>query len=167
MFFCIQPTLNRLFNNFRKLYWYWISSSWNMKWCGQIDPPEKLPAKKANLIKVKISLSVISLWTSISLFESEVLLFFEFINIVLILYYICIEFILSLYILILLVISFDWHKEYIICLISLSKFSDILPAFTYARTTGNLWNICLGFSIWFLFLEANDILPPSPIRYNH
>ena len=53
-----------------------------MKWCGQIDPPEKLPAKKANLIKVKISLSVISLWTSISLFESEVLLFFEFINIV-------------------------------------------------------------------------------------
>ena len=125
----------------------------------------KTSCKKANVTKVKIILSVISLWTSISLFESEVLLFFEFINIVLIFYYVCIEFILSLYIL--LIIPFDWHKEYINCLISLSKFSDILPTFTYARTTGNLWNICLGFNIWFLFLEANDILPPSSIRYDH
>ena len=125
----------------------------------------KTACKKANVTKVKIILSVVSLWTSISLFESEVLLFFEFINLVLIFYYVCIEFILSLYIL--LIIPFDCHKEYINCLISLSKFSDILPAFTYARTTGNLWNICLGFNNWFLFLEANDILPPSSIRYDH
>ena len=126
---------------------------------------EKTTCKKSSLIKVKVILSAISLWTSISLFESEILLFFEFINVVLILYYICIEFILLLYIL--LVISFDWHKEYVICLISLSNFFDILPAFPYARTTGNLWNICLGFNIWFLFLEANDIFPPSSIRYDH
>ena len=29
--FYFQPTLNRLFNNCIKLYWYKISSSWNMK----------------------------------------------------------------------------------------------------------------------------------------
>ena len=133
-----------------------------MKWWGRIDPPKKLPAKRLTLLKSKLFYLLLVFE---QVFESEVLLFFEFINIVLILCYICIEFILSLHIL--LVISFDWHKEYIICLILLSKFSDILPAFTYAGTMGNLWNICLEFNIWFLFLEVNDILPPSSIRYNH
>ena len=31
-----------------------------------------------------------------------------------------------------------------ICLVSFSKFSDMLPAFTCARAIGNLWRICLG-----------------------
>ena len=29
-----EPTLNRLFNNCLKLYWYWINFSWNMKRLG-------------------------------------------------------------------------------------------------------------------------------------
>ena len=28
--FCFQPTLNRLFKNYIKLYWYLISSSWDI-----------------------------------------------------------------------------------------------------------------------------------------
>ena len=39
-----------------------------------------------------------------------------------------------------------------ICLISFSKFSDVLPAFTCARAIGNFQSICLGVSI----------LSPSP-----
>ena len=34
-----------------------------------------------------------------------------------------------------------------ICLISFSKFSDLLTAFTCARVIGNLWAICLVVSI--------------------
>ena len=52
----------------------------------------------------------------------------EFINIVSILLYKFIEFVIMLYIF--LVISFAGYKEYIISLISFSKFSDVLPAFT-------------------------------------
>ena len=37
-----------------------------------------------------------------------------------------------------LVISFARYKEYMICLISFSKFSDVLPGFTCARAIGNL-----------------------------
>ena len=40
-----------------------------------------------------------------------------------------------------LVIFFDRYKEYIICLISFSKFSDLLPAFS---AIVNLWSIYLG-----------------------
>lgn len=29
-----------------------------------------------------------------------------------------------------------------------SKLSDVLPDFTCAFATGNLWNICLGVNIW-------------------
>ena len=47
-----------------------------------------------------------------------------------------IEFIMLLYTV--LVISFSQYKEYIICLISFSKFSDVLPAFSCARAIGNL-----------------------------
>ena len=32
-------------------------------------------------------------------------------------------------------------------LISFSKFSDVLPAFTCTRANGNLWSICLGVNI--------------------
>ena len=46
-----------------------------------------------------------------------------------------------------LVISFAQYKEYTICLISLSKFSDVLLAFTCARAIGNLWSISLGVNI--------------------
>ena len=35
-----------------------------------------------------------------------------------------------------------------ICLISFSKFSDLLPAFTCARAIGNLQSICLGINIF-------------------
>ena len=38
-------------------------------------------------------------------------------------------------------------KEYMICLISFSKFSDALPAFTRGRAIGYIWIICLGVNI--------------------
>ena len=47
----------------------------------------------------------------------------------------------------LLVIYFARYKKYMICLISLSKFSDVLPAFTCARAIGKLLNNCLGDNI--------------------
>ena len=71
-----------------------------------------------------------------SLRGSDVLLFLEFINIVSILFYEFFEFIILLYTF--LVISFARYREYIICLISFSKFSDILPDFTCASAIGNL-----------------------------
>ena len=37
-----------------------------------------------------------------------------------------------------LVNSFSWHKEYLIFLIPFSKFSDVLPGFTYDSAIGNL-----------------------------
>ena len=37
-----------------------------------------------------------------------------------------------------LVIPFVRYKEYKICLMSFSKISDVLPAFTYASAIGNL-----------------------------
>ena len=80
-----------------------------------------------------------------SLWGSDVLLFSEFINIVSILFYNFIEFIILLYTF--LVISFARYKEYMICLISFSKFSDVLIDFTCARAIGNLWSICLGLNI--------------------
>ena len=46
-----------------------------------------------------------------------------------------------------LVISFDRYKEYMICLISLSKFLDVLPAFTCVKAIGDLWNIYIGDNI--------------------
>ena len=71
---------------------------------------------------------------------SDILLFIEFINIVSVLFYKFIEFIILLYTF--LVISFAWYKKYMICLISFSKFSDVLPAFTCPKAIGNLWGIC-------------------------
>ena len=57
-------------------------------------------------------------------------------------HYTFIEFILLLYTS--LVISFARYKEYIIYLISFSRVSDVLPAFTCASAIGNLWSMCLG-----------------------
>ena len=51
-------------------------------------------------------------------------------------YSVFIEFIILLYIF--LVISFAQYKKYMICHISLSTFSDVLPACTSARAIGNL-----------------------------
>ena len=65
--------------------------------------------------------------------ESDVLLFSDFINIVSILFYTFIEFIILSYTF--LVVCFLRYKEYITCLISFSKLPDVLPAFTGASTT--------------------------------
>ena len=51
-------------------------------------------------------------------------------------FYNFIEFIILLYTF--LVIYFDRYKEYIICLISFSKFSDVLATFTCASAIGHL-----------------------------
>ena len=71
-----------------------------------------------------------------SLRLSDVLTLLEFMNIVSILYYTFIEFISLLYAF--LVISISQYKEYMICRISFSKFSDVLPAFTCASVITNL-----------------------------
>ena len=54
-FFHFQHALNRLFNNYQKFCWSWISSSWNMKGGGGSNwqPQGKTTFKKPILIKVK------------------------------------------------------------------------------------------------------------------
>ena len=56
------------------------------------------------------------------------------------------EFIILLYTL--FGIYFARFKEYIISLISFTKFSDVLPAFTCASGINNLWSTCLGVNIF-------------------
>ena len=96
-----------------------------------------------------------------SLWGLDVLLFPELINIEFILFYNFIEFIILLYNF--LAISFAQHKEYIICLISFSNFSGVLPAFTWANAIGNLWSICLGVNIlsclWLKTLSKRLLIP--------
>ena len=48
-----------------------------------------------------------------------------------------------------------------ICLISLSKFSDVSPAFTCVRTIGNHWNTSLGVNIFnhFSFVVFIENIP--------
>ena len=58
---------------------------------------------------------------------------------------IIIEFIMLFYTF--LVIYFAQYKEYMICWISFSKFSDLLPAFTRASAIGNLQRICLSVNV--------------------
>ena len=65
-------------------------------------------------------------------------------TIYLFLHYTFIEIIMLIYTF--LVISFAQYKESMICVISCSKFSDVVPAFTCA-SIGNLWSICLGVNI--------------------
>ena len=91
---------------------------------------------------------------------SEVLQFSEFINIVSI-FYNWIDLIKLLYTF--LVIFFDWYKEQKNCLISLNKFSELLPAFTCARAIGNLWNICLCVNI--LSSEWSGFKIPAPLDF--
>ena len=55
-FFHFKPNLYRLLNNCTKLYWYQISSSWNMKGGVKlISPSEKLPSKGPDLLGLTIS----------------------------------------------------------------------------------------------------------------
>ena len=61
------------------------------------------------------------------------------------------------------VICFDWYKEQTICLISFNKRSEFLPAFTYARAIGSLWNICFGINI--LSLEWSVLKRPEPLDF--
>ena len=63
----------------------------------------------------------------------------ELINIVSILFYNFIEFIVLLHTF--LVISFARYKDYVISPILFSKFSDLLPTFTCASAIGNPWSI--------------------------
>ena len=48
----LQTTSDRLFNNCIKLYWYWISSSWNVKGRGvkSTQTLNKLPSKRQILL---------------------------------------------------------------------------------------------------------------------
>ena len=98
-----------------------------------------------------------------SLRESDVLLFSEFINIISVLFYNFIEFMILLYTF--SVISFARYKGCVICLISFSKFSDVLPAFTCARAIVYFWSICLGVNIsrleWSEALATGDMWPKS------
>ena len=93
--------------------------------------------------------SILSARLSDSLQGSDVLLLLEFINIAFI-------FVLYLYwvhlLYTFLVISLTRYKEYMICLISLSKFSEVLPAFNCGRAIGNLSVICLGVNTLNIFL---------------
>ena len=96
-----------------------------------------------------------------SLWGSSILSFSEFISIASLLFYNFIEFIILLNTL--LVIAFAQYKEYKICLISFSKFSDVLPACTCASAIGNIWSICLGVnilspSLYFVFYLASDTI---------
>ena len=47
-------------------------------------------------------------------------------------------------------ISFEWYKEYNSCLISFLSFSELFPAFNWARVIGNLLSIWSGVSIFSL-----------------
>ena len=84
----------------------------------------------------------------------DVLLLLQIINIVSILFYNFIEFIILSYTF--LPTSFALYKEYTICMISFSKFSDVLPACICASAIGNFWSICLGPNI--LRFEWSDTL---------
>ena len=90
--------------------------------------------------------SILSIKLSNSLWGLDVLLFLEFMNVVFI-------FVLYLWwihciVINFLVVSFAWYKEYMISLISFSKFFDVLPAFTWTRVIGNLWSVFLGVNIF-------------------
>ena len=104
-------------------------------------------SKCLDLIKQHIyffSLSLFYLKDWVIVCEDQIFLLFPGLtNIVFILFYNFIEFIILFYTF--LVISFAPYKECIICLISFSTFSDVLPAFTCARAISNLWNLCLVF----------------------
>ena len=78
--------------------------------------------------------------------------------IVSILFYNFIQFIILLYTF--LVISFARYREYIICLISFSKFLDVLPASTCASAIGNLSRMCFEANIFSRVAKSEG--RPSP-----
>ena len=82
----------------------------------------------------------------------DVLLFPEFKDIVSILFYNFIKFIILLYNF--LVTSFSRYKKYMIWRILFSKFLDVLPSFTFETAIGYFLNIC-------------NILSPSPCFASH
>ena len=64
-------------------------------------------------------------------------------------------------------ICFAWHKEWSICWVWLSKFSDALSAFSYASASNNPWRADLSVTIvilvpWVGFIS--DILPSVLFR---
>ena len=91
---------------------------------------------------------------------SDIPLFLDILNIVTVLFYNLIEFILLLFIS--LVISFAWFKEYMICLNSISKFSDELPAFTCPNAIDDLWSVCFGVNV--LIFEWSKTLSMQATR---
>ena len=97
---------------------------------------------------------ILSVRSNNALWGSDVSLFLEFINTVLIfvLYLYWIRDIVK-YLYTFWVIYFAKYKEHMICLISVSQFSDVLPACTCAIAIGNLWSTYLGL----------NILSPSPL----
>ena len=82
------------------------------------------------------SLHLFYLKDCIIVYQDRMFYFAEFINILFILFYNFIKFIILLYTF--LVISFIRYKEYITWWSPLSEFSDVLPAFTFASAIGNL-----------------------------
>ena len=61
-------------------------------------------------------------------------------------------------------VSFARYKEYMICLLLFSTFSDVLLPFTCARAFGNCWSICLGVNI--LRLEWSETLSDKLVSSN-
>ena len=100
-----------------------------------------------------------------NLWGSDLLLFPDFINIVLILFYNFIEYIILLNTF--LVICFAQYKEYIVWRISFSMISDVLPAFTCTRAIGNLWSICLRISNSSLLPDVFYIVKVKYVKYIH
>ena len=65
VFVHFQHTLNRLFNNSIKLYWYYISFPWDMKGGSNWSPPPPLPPEKTTLKKPSL-LRVTQVYISLS-----------------------------------------------------------------------------------------------------
>ena len=91
---------------------------------------EMLRFDKATYMSLLFFLILFQRWSN-SLWESDVLLFLELINIVSILYYNFIEFIILLYCF--FSILFSQNRQYGIWRISFDKFWDVIPTFTRAR----------------------------------
>ena len=91
--------------------------------------------------------------------RSDFLLLSKFINIVSILHKHCIEFNLLLYTF--LVISFARCKKYLIFLIWLGKFLNVVSVFSCPRAIGYLWNRFLGVNI--LRLEWSETLSEKSV----
>ena len=85
---------------------------------------------KQHIYHFSLSKDLLICKMSNSLWESDALLFLKLTNKVSILFYNFTEFIILLYTF--LLTSISRYKEHMISLISFSKFSDVLPAFTCA-----------------------------------